>query len=189
VIGGTPGAVRYAQIVRQWTHYLAYFTPPDALTNTERTQLLARAIGVVEGTIEQLVIDETDHLRGVQMDDGCVIPRDALVVPPRFVPNNTLLLGLGCDIGDWLRTLTPVAHTLLGELTGDVDVTLDHGGDSGGVDLDAGFGAAGPGDRAVAGPVPRPREGLAPPVESTRGRATAGRSRADHDRLSCAEND
>ena len=32
VIGGGPGAVRYAQIVRQWTHDLVYFTPPDTLT-------------------------------------------------------------------------------------------------------------------------------------------------------------
>jgi thioredoxin reductase len=97
VLGGTPGAVRYAQIVRQWTSDLVYFTPPDTLTTAERTQLLVRAIGVVEGIIEQLVIDDTDRLRGVQMHDGCVIPRDALFVPPRFVPNNILLLGLGCD--------------------------------------------------------------------------------------------
>jgi thioredoxin reductase len=98
VIGGTPGSVRYAQIVRQWTHDLVYFTPHGILTAVERTELLARAIGVVEGAIDQLVIDEADHLRGVQMDDGCVIPRDALFVPPRFVPNNGLLLGLGCDL-------------------------------------------------------------------------------------------
>jgi hypothetical protein len=89
VLGGTPGAVRYAQIVRQWTHDLVYFTPPDILTATERTQLLARAIGVVEGTIEQLVIDDAGHLRGVQMRDDCVIPRDALFVPPRFVSNSS----------------------------------------------------------------------------------------------------
>ena len=98
VLGGTPGAVRYAQVVRQWTHDLVYFTPPDVLTDAERTQLLARAIGVVEGTIQQLVIDDADQLRGVQMYDGCAIPRDALFVPPRFVPNNKLLLGLGCDV-------------------------------------------------------------------------------------------
>ena len=98
VIGGAQGSVRYAQIVRQWTHDLVYFTPPGILTSAERTELLARAIGVVEGTIDQLVIDEADHLRGVQMDDGCVVPRDALFVPPRFVPNNGLLLGLGATI-------------------------------------------------------------------------------------------
>jgi thioredoxin reductase len=89
--------VRYAQIVRQWTHDLVYFTPPGTLTAAERTQLLARAIGVVEGTIDQLVIDDADQLRGVQMHDGCVVPRDALFVPPRFVPNSTLLVGLGTD--------------------------------------------------------------------------------------------
>jgi len=98
VLGGTPGAVRYAHVVRQWTHDLVYFTPPGILTTAERTQLLARAIGVVEGTIEQLVIDNSDHLRGLQMYDGCVIPCDDLFVPPHFVPNNDLLLGLGCDV-------------------------------------------------------------------------------------------
>jgi thioredoxin reductase len=97
VIGGTPAAVRYAQIVRQWTHDLVYFTPPDTLTPAERSQLLARAIGVVEGTITRLVIDDEDHLRGVHMADGCVVPRDALFVPPRLVPNSDLLTGLGVD--------------------------------------------------------------------------------------------
>jgi thioredoxin reductase len=98
VIGGTPGAVRYAQIVRQWTHDLTYFTSSDTLTAADRTQLLARNIAVVEGTINQLVIDDKDELRGVQMCDGCVIPVDALFVPPRFVPNSALLVGLGCDV-------------------------------------------------------------------------------------------
>ncbi len=97
VIGGTPDAARYAHIVRQWTHDLVYFTPPDVLTPAERTQLAARAVGVVEGTIEQLVI-ENDQLQGVRLDDGRVVSRDALFVPPRFVPNNDLLVGLGCDV-------------------------------------------------------------------------------------------
>src|SRR3954447_24837230 len=105
VVGGPPGAVRFAQIVRQWTHDLVYFTPPDLLTTAERTQLQARAIGVVEGTIEQLVIDE-DQLVGVQLRDGCVVPRDALFVPPRFVANHDLLAGLGCRVDDngWVIT-------------------------------------------------------------------------------------
>ncbi len=105
VIGGSPGAVRYAQIVRQWTHDLVYFTPPGVLTPVERTELLARAIGVVDGTIDRLVIDETDDLHGVQMDDGRVIPRDVLFVPPRFVPNDALLLALGAriDSSGWVE--------------------------------------------------------------------------------------
>jgi thioredoxin reductase len=88
VIGGGPGAVCYAHIVRQWTHDLVYFTLPDLLTASERTQLLARAIGVVKGTINKLVIDDDDRLPGVQMHDGCVIARDALFVPPGFIPNS-----------------------------------------------------------------------------------------------------
>jgi thioredoxin reductase len=98
VLGGTPGAVRYAQVVRQWTPDLVYFTPPDVLTAAERTELLARAVDIVEGTVEALVIDDSDHLRAVQMHDGRVIARDALFVPPRFVPNNSLLVGLGCEV-------------------------------------------------------------------------------------------
>jgi thioredoxin reductase len=108
VIGGYPGAVRYAQIVRQWTHDLVYFTPPDLLTATERAGLVARAIGVVEGTIEELVVDGDDRLRGVRMADGAVVPRDALFVPPRFVPSSSLLAALDCAVdGDgWTTTDT-----------------------------------------------------------------------------------
>jgi len=105
VIGGTPEAVRYAQIVRQWTHDLVYFTPPETLTHAERSQLVARAIGVVEGKIDRLLIAD-DQLRGVQMADGQVVPREAIFVPPRFVPNSQLLAGLGCATNDdgWVTT-------------------------------------------------------------------------------------
>jgi thioredoxin reductase len=105
VIGGAPGAVRYAQIVRQWTDDLVYFTPPDVLTAAERSQLAARAIGVMDGAVEQVVIDD-DQLVGVRMGDGCVVPRDALFVPPRFVPNSGLLARLGCEVdGDgWVTS-------------------------------------------------------------------------------------
>jgi thioredoxin reductase len=103
VLGGAAGAVRYAHVVRQWTHDLVYFTPPDRLSAVERTQLLARAIGVVEGGIEELVID-ADRLQGVQMLDGRVVARDAVFVPPHFVPNSALLERLGCEVdaGGWV---------------------------------------------------------------------------------------
>ncbi len=116
VIGGSPGSVRYAQIVRQWTRDLVYFTPPDTLTAVERTELLARAIGIVEGAIDQLVVGDDDHLRGVQMGDGRVIPRDALFVPPRFVPNNVLLLGLGASVdpNGWVQVDATGLTSVLG---------------------------------------------------------------------------
>jgi len=48
VLGGGSGAVRYAQIVRQWIHDLVYFTADDTLSTVERSQLMARAIGIIE---------------------------------------------------------------------------------------------------------------------------------------------
>ena len=112
VIGGPPGAVRYAQIVRQWTNDLVYFTPPDLLTAVERTQLHARGICVVEGTIDRLVVGNTDQLRGAALHDGRVIPIDALFVPPRFVPNSALVIALGCDVGaDGWVTVDPTGRT------------------------------------------------------------------------------
>jgi thioredoxin reductase len=97
VLGGTPNAVRYAQIVRQWSDDLTYFTPTGVLTSTERSELAARSISVVEGAIEQIVIHD-DRLAGVQLLDGCVVGLDALFVPPRFVATNQLLLDVGCDV-------------------------------------------------------------------------------------------
>ena len=43
---------------------------------------------------------EDDQLRGVELDDKRIIELDALFVPPRFVPNNDLLVELGCDLDD-----------------------------------------------------------------------------------------
>ncbi len=105
VLGGPPGAVRYAQTVRQWTDDLVYFTPPGLLSDVERTELVARAIGIVEGAVAGLVVDD-DHLSGVQMDDGRTVPLGALFVPPRFVPHDDLLTALGCrtDEQGWVVT-------------------------------------------------------------------------------------
>lgn len=99
VLWNGPESVRYAQLVRQWTHDVVLFAPAATLTHADRSELVARAIGVVEGDVARLVV-EGDRLRGLEMDDGQVVPRDALFVPPTFVPNNDLLLGLGCDVTD-----------------------------------------------------------------------------------------
>ena len=45
------------------------------------------------------MIDD-DQLVGLQMADGRVVPRQALFVPPRFVPNDQLLTAVGCATGD-----------------------------------------------------------------------------------------
>ena len=107
VIGTSSEAVRYAQIVRQWSDDVLFFAPEGMLTETQRNELVARAIGIVEGTVARVLTTE-DRLCGVEMDDGRVIPRDALFVPPRFVPNNDLLVTLDADLDEngWVRTDT-----------------------------------------------------------------------------------
>jgi thioredoxin reductase len=66
---------------------------------------VARAIGIVEGPVERVLIKD-NHLCGVQLDDGRTVRRAALFVPPRFVPNNDLVVGLGCDLDadGWVAT-------------------------------------------------------------------------------------
>jgi thioredoxin reductase len=97
VLGGSPETVRYAQIVRQWTHDVVLFAPEGFLNAAQRSQLVARAIGVVEGTVKRILVND-DHLTGVELTDGRIVPRQALFVPPRFVPNNDLLVGLGAEL-------------------------------------------------------------------------------------------
>jgi thioredoxin reductase len=115
VIGITPDAVRYAQIVRQWSDDVVFFAPQAMLTKTQRTELAARAIRIVEGNVRRILTTD-DHLSGVEMDDGRVIPRDTLFVPPRFVPNNDLLARLGADLDEngWVHTDTAGATSVPG---------------------------------------------------------------------------
>jgi thioredoxin reductase len=100
-----PESVRYAQVVRQWTHDLVLFAPSDSLTPAERTQLVARAIGIVEGDLARVVVQD-DRVTAIEMADGRIIPRQAVFVPPRFVPNHTLLTGVGCELDEqgWVVT-------------------------------------------------------------------------------------
>jgi thioredoxin reductase len=102
---GSPEAVRYAQIVRQWSHDVVLFTPDGALTDEAREQLAARAVGLVEGDVQRVVVEQ-DRLVGVALDNGRFVPRDVLFVPPRFVPNNDVFLGLGCELDEagWVVT-------------------------------------------------------------------------------------
>ena len=104
-LGGPPDAVRYALIVRQWSDDVVFFAPTATLSATERLQLAARAIDVVEGTVKRVLV-ENDRLCGVALEDGRAVRRQALFVPPRFVPNDSLLVGLGCEIDEsgWVRS-------------------------------------------------------------------------------------
>ncbi|GAB7006978.1 NAD(P)/FAD-dependent oxidoreductase [Nocardioides sp. AN3] len=102
VLGGDPAfiedALAHAHIVRQWSDDVVFFANGGSLTAAQREQLVARAIGVVDTPVARLVIED-DRLTGVELDGGQVVPRSAVFVRPQFVPNDTLLTGLGCETG------------------------------------------------------------------------------------------
>ena len=105
VLWNGPDSVRYAQTVRQWTRDAVLFAPADTITPADRSRLVARAIGLVEGDVARIVVED-DKVSSVELTDGRRIPRDVVFVPPRFVPNSDLLTGLGCEVDEqgWVVT-------------------------------------------------------------------------------------
>ena len=96
VLGGTPEAVQHAVMIRQWSPDVALFPHTDVLREEQRELLTACDIRIVPGHVAGVVV-HTDELRGVELTDGRVIPRTAVFVRPRLVPNSRLLVDLGCE--------------------------------------------------------------------------------------------
>jgi len=115
VVWNGPMTPAYAQIVRQWSHDVVLLAPPTTLTDQQRTELLARAIGIVESPVTGVEVCD-DRLTGVTLADGTTLRRDALFVPPRFTPHSDLLVQLGCDLDDdgWVITAAHGATSVAG---------------------------------------------------------------------------
>jgi thioredoxin reductase len=98
VLGTHPGAVVHALLVRQWSADVVFFAHRNDVSATERAQLAARGIRVIDGEVRRLVIDG-DQLTGVELADGTLVPRSAVFIRPRNVPHaDGLLAGLGIDV-------------------------------------------------------------------------------------------
>jgi thioredoxin reductase len=97
VLGGSPMSVQHALLLRQWSHDVVFFAHTCELGDAVREQLTARAIGIVEGRVARIVV-ENDRLTGVALADGRVVPRTAVFVRPAFVGNNDFLSGLGAEV-------------------------------------------------------------------------------------------
>jgi thioredoxin reductase len=90
--------VLHAQLVRQWSDDVVFFAHDHEVTPDEQARFDARGIRVERGEVARLVIDG-DHLAGVELVDGRVVPRRAVFVRPGNVPHpDGLLPGLGCDL-------------------------------------------------------------------------------------------
>lgn len=95
VLATGPLAAHQALMWRQWSSDVSLFLHNAPVpTDDQYEQLAARAITVVEGVVAALEVTD-DHLTGVRMQSGRVIPRDAVVIGPRFVARHALLDALG----------------------------------------------------------------------------------------------
>ena len=95
VLATGPMAVHQAQLFRQWSADVTLFlhTEPEP-TAEESEQLAARGITVVRGEVASLEATD-DHLSGVRLTSGQVVPRQAVVVGPRFYARADVLTSLG----------------------------------------------------------------------------------------------
>jgi thioredoxin reductase len=98
VLATGPQAATQALIWRQWSPDVALFahTAPSP-SGEQAEQLAARGISVIEGEVTGVQVTG-DHLSGVRLRSGQVIPRRALVVAPRFEGRHALLDGLGVAV-------------------------------------------------------------------------------------------
>ena len=95
ILGTGPMAVHQAQLFRQLSADVVLFrhTAPE-LTEEQAEQLAARDITVVDGEVSALEVQD-DRLSGVRLRSGELVPRQAVVVAPRFVARAEVLGALG----------------------------------------------------------------------------------------------
>ncbi|MFJ4901781.1 NAD(P)/FAD-dependent oxidoreductase [Streptomyces sp. NPDC088727] len=105
VVGAGPGSVYHSLLLRQWSDDVVLFSHTLDLTDDERERLAARGVRIADGTVKRLVVDD-GRLRGIELAEGRVVPRNAVFVAPRMVPRDGLLTGPGCERDDdgWVIT-------------------------------------------------------------------------------------
>lgn len=98
VLATGPQAATQALMWRQWSPDVALFAhDAPSPSGGQAEQLAARGISVIEGEVTGIQVTG-DHLSGVRLRSGQVIPRRALVVAPRFEARHALLDGLGVTV-------------------------------------------------------------------------------------------
>ena len=95
ILGTGPMAAHSALLFRQLsTDVILFQHTAPALSQEQAEQLAARGITVVEGEVSALEVHD-DRLVGVRLRSGEFIPRQAVVVAPRFTARAEVLSNLG----------------------------------------------------------------------------------------------
>ncbi len=100
ILGTGPMAVHGALLWRNWSPDIVLFlhTAP-ALSAEQAEELAARGVRVITGEVAALEL-ENDRLAGVRLTSGEIVPREAVVVAPRFTARSGILAGLGLTTTD-----------------------------------------------------------------------------------------
>ena len=94
VLASGPMSVHQALLFRQLSDDVIYFRRGTALDDEAAARLAARGIRVVDGEVSAVVITD-DHVAGVRLADGTVVPRQALAVAARMTARAGFLADLG----------------------------------------------------------------------------------------------
>ncbi len=100
ILATGPMAAHQALLFRQLSDDVILFQHSGpALSDEQAEQLATRGIVVVEGEVSALEIVD-DRLAGVRLTSGQFVPRQAIVVAPRFVARSGVLASLGLEMID-----------------------------------------------------------------------------------------
>ena len=95
VLATGPMSTHQAQMLRQWSPQVTYFTNARELSDDDALALTARGIGIERRPIAAVDADADGRLSGIRFDDGDSTPIDSIFLHTTPVPNDALLRGLG----------------------------------------------------------------------------------------------
>lgn len=100
VIATTEMSVHQANMVRQWSDDVTFFTHTSPELTAEQLEVFAaRGIAVVPGRVVEIEA-QGEQLTGLRLEDGTVVARSAVFAATRMVPRDGLLAALGVEVQD-----------------------------------------------------------------------------------------
>jgi thioredoxin reductase len=100
VLDTGPMSTRQAQLLRQWSPEVTFFTNAGELTDEDAAPLTARGIAIEPRAIAEISADADGRLRGIRLADGDTVPVDSIFLHSRVVPNDALLRSLGASTAE-----------------------------------------------------------------------------------------
>ena len=117
ILATGPGSTVQAQLLRQWSPSIIYL--PDTVGMPQESDLgdfAARGIEIQEGGVRR-VLDDTQRLTGVELEDGTRVQLDAIFTAPALTPADEVLRMLGAQTADG-----PVGSFVVVDATGRTNI-------------------------------------------------------------------